>query len=270
MKHGVELSDYADPAKLKIQNNQPRPESLEVNTRHQDNIYNDQRGSRPPNGPHYSQDVSRQSNINIENNNYITQTGNHQSQHVQNQLSPKQGRLSNMSHRGSSGSIGATRPSQPPPAPPPFLGNAAHQSPARDSLPPPPPPPPAENNDPRRYQPNPEITRIPSTHRPSPSRQEVDLLPPPPPPPLSPEQNLPPPPPPPPINSEVAPPPPPPPPPPPMPLTNGVDDESSSNGSGSIKMELTTSPKLKPTPKQPAMLDDRSNLLAQIRMGTRK
>ncbi|XP_061192177.1 actin-binding protein WASF2-like [Saccostrea echinata] len=275
MKQGVEFSnksDYADPAKLNIQNNQPRPGSLEVQTRKPDT---DHRGSRPPpNGPQYSQDVSRQSNFQNENNNYIGQTGGHHPQSIQNQLSPQQNRMSNMSHRGSSGSIGASRPSQPPPAPPPLMSNAHlhhhHNSPNRDSLPPPPPPPPlGEDEDPRRYHPSPEISRVPTTHRPSPARQEVDLPPPPPPPPMSPEQNLPPPPPPPPVDTGMAPPPPPPPP-PPMPMTNGFDDESSSTGSSSLKMDLSASPQLKPTPKPQPMVDDRSNLLAQIRLGTHK
>lgn len=273
MKHGVEFSDYADPAKLRAQSNsQPRPESLEVNQRRQENAHYDQKATRPPNGPQsqYSQDVSRHTNN--ENNNHFVQTGNHHppSMH-QNQFSPHNRVADN---RGSSSSIGSNimRPNQPPPAPPPHLANLPHHSPQRDSLPPPPPPPPLpEDEDPRRYQPSPEITRVPTTHRPSPARQEVDLLPPPPPPPLSPEQNLPPPPPPPPVHSGMAPPPPPPPP-PPMSMTNGVDDNSStgSGQSSSIGSAIMSSPKLKPTPKQPAVVDERSNLLAQIRLGTRK
>lgn len=269
-KHGVEFAEYADPAKLNNQISQPRPESLEATQRRPDSVPYEQKSVRTPNGPQYTQDVSRH-HTNNANNNYVAQTGNHQQPPMHhNQLSPVQMR----NDRASSGSIGAARPSQPPPAPPPgHLVNAAHphHSPARDSLPPPPPPPPlGEDEDLRRYhQPSPEITRVPTTHRPSPARQDqMDLPPPPPPPPMSPEQNLPPPPPPPPVDVAVAPPPPPPPP-PPMPMTNGFDDESSSTGSGSLVSAIAAPPKLKPTPKQPAVMDDRSNLLAQIRLGTR-
>ncbi|XP_022292172.1 uncharacterized protein LOC111103294 [Crassostrea virginica] len=270
-KHGVEFAEYADPAKLNNQISQPRPESLEATQRRPDSVPYEQKSVRTPNGPQYTQDVSRH-HTNNANNNYVAQTGNHQQPPMHhNQLSPVQMR----NDRASSGSIGAARPSQPPPAPPPgHLVNAAHphHSPARDSLPPPPPPPPlGEDEDLRRYhQPSPEITRVPTTHRPSPARQDqMDLPPPPPPPPMSPEQNLPPPPPPPPVDVAVAPPPPPPPP-PPMPMTNGFDDESSSTGSGSLVSAIAAPPKLKPTPKQPAVMDDRSNLLAQIRLGTHK
>lgn len=57
-----------------------------------------------------------------------------------------------------------------------------------------------------------------------------------------------------------------------MSMTNGVDDNSStgSGQSSSIGSAIMSSPKLKPTPKQPAVVDERSNLLAQIRLGTRK
>lgn len=57
-----------------------------------------------------------------------------------------------------------------------------------------------------------------------------------------------------------------------MSMTNGVDDNSStgSGQSSSIGSAIMSSPKLKPTPKHPAVVDERSNLLAQIRLGTHK
>ncbi|KAK3097676.1 hypothetical protein FSP39_012019 [Pinctada imbricata] len=276
---------------------QVRPESLSVQHQQQqhiqDNSYNDASVERRPskhkkqaNGPHISHGPDNYPHLsqNIDRNGPVPQNQIHQYQqhnYNQHQLSPGQNRDS----RGSRGSLmSPNRPSQPPPAPPPIMGDHMRQSPARDSLPPPPPPPPLEEGYNKSYTPSPHgtpiqnrQTQIRSTTRGSPVRQdpgmrgtpEMDNLPPPPPPPpLSPDIPDPVPPPPPPLNDGMAPPPPPPPPPPQMaPVINGIDSMSiGSTGSSETSSSVTM-----PASKQsnlPAITSDRSDLLAEIRMGT--
>ncbi|XP_041351789.1 wiskott-Aldrich syndrome protein family member 2-like [Gigantopelta aegis] len=200
------------------------------------------------------------------------------------------------------GKVGSpqNRPSQPPPAPPPGM----RQSPVRQSLPPPPPPPPevvdlppnpvAAYVQPRNNQifNNVDVMGSPNrgrgSQRNSPARQpsyssspqrvsENSELPPPPPSPTSnhtpdtpgSHDSMPPPPSPPPpfdhqMNYKAPSPPPPPPPPPPMlngSLLNPSDSTSISSGGSTLTSNSTVEA------AKPKAVDERNELLAEIRKG---